>query len=223
VLAGLKELDLPVQPRFARAVSILRRYNTRLYPRLRETSAQAIFSRVLRAWGCPVSQAALQVAIERFFGYFAREAEARPDALIALKQLACRGIRYGVLSNVPYGMPHESVLRDLDRCGLLSRLPLVLTSVRCGWRKPHPRPYRQLAQALGVKVQELVFVGDERVDVEGAFRAGARPVLLARRRGMMDGLPEGTAVITGLDQLAHLIQAFEIAREKTDAGSEMVV
>jgi FMN phosphatase YigB (HAD superfamily) len=54
----------------------------------------------------------------------------------------------------------------------------VVTSVGCGWRKPHPAIFEATADAVGVPLAELVHVGDDARTDGGADRAGARSVLL---------------------------------------------
>ncbi|AUG48185.1 HAD family hydrolase [Haloarcula taiwanensis] len=54
----------------------------------------------------------------------------------------------------------------------------VVTSVGCGWRKPHQRIFEATADALGVTLAALVHVGDDARTDGGADRAGAESVLL---------------------------------------------
>jgi len=61
--------------------------------------------------------------------------------------------------------------RDLDA-------DAVVTSVGCGWRKPHAAIFETTADALGVQLSNLVHVGDDARTDGGAERAGARSVLL---------------------------------------------
>lgn len=54
----------------------------------------------------------------------------------------------------------------------------VVTSVGCGWRKPHAAIFEATADALDVPLASLVHVGDDTRTDGGADRAGARSVLL---------------------------------------------
>jgi FMN phosphatase YigB (HAD superfamily) len=54
------------------------------------------------------------------------------------------------------------VPRTLSGVELLDPLDTVVTSVEVGWRKPHRRPFAAVADELGVRVDELVHVGDNR-------------------------------------------------------------
>lgn len=72
------------------------------------------------------------------------------------------------------------VERTLIRTGLAGdTLDAVVTSVSCGWRKPHPRIFEATADALDAPLSALVHVGDDARTDGGADRAGARSVLLA--------------------------------------------
>ena len=82
----------------------------------------------------------------------------------------------GVLSNcsVP-GL----VARTLDRSALdPGRFEAVVASVDVGWRKPHPHAFEAVADRLGIRVADLVHVGDDPRTDGGATDAGARAVLL---------------------------------------------
>ncbi|MBX0322060.1 HAD family hydrolase [Halomicroarcula sp. F13] len=74
------------------------------------------------------------------------------------------------------------VERTLDRAALGPETALgpdvVVTSVDCGWRKPHERIFQATADALGVPLSDLVHVGDDARTDGGAGRVGATSVLL---------------------------------------------
>ncbi|MFC6975478.1 HAD family hydrolase [Halomicroarcula sp. GCM10025709] len=97
----------------------------------------------------------------------------RPDAEAAVAAARERG-PVAVCSNcsVP-GL----VGRTLDRTSL-GPFDAVVTSVDCGWRKPHRESFVATADALGVALADLVHVGDDARTDGGAGRAGARSVLL---------------------------------------------
>jgi FMN phosphatase YigB (HAD superfamily) len=72
------------------------------------------------------------------------------------------------------------VERTLERTGLAGDdVDAVVTSVGCGWRKPHPRIFEATADALVAPLSALVHVGDDARTDGGADRAGARSVLLS--------------------------------------------
>ncbi len=69
------------------------------------------------------------------------------------------------------------VERTLDRTDLAP--DAVVTSVDCGWRKPHPRIFEATAATLECSLDDLVHVGDDARADGGAERAGGTSVLLA--------------------------------------------
>lgn len=68
------------------------------------------------------------------------------------------------------------VERTLDRADLA--VDHVVTSVDCGWRKPHRRIFERTATVLDVPLESLVHVGDDARTDGGAGRVGATAVLL---------------------------------------------
>ena len=97
-----------------------------------------------------------------------------------LDKLHSYRIKTAIVSNTPCGSPAELWREELRRHGLLERVETAVFCVDAGWRKPHPAPFRLALERLGVSPQEAIFVGDDpRWDVEGAKRAGIRPVLIS--------------------------------------------
>ena len=84
-------------------------------------------------------------------------AECRPGAAAAL-DAAARAGPVGILSNC--SLP-GLVERTLDRANFDTAFDAVVTSVACGWRKPHDEAFRAAADALGVSPADLVHVGDD--------------------------------------------------------------
>lgn len=93
--------------------------------------------------------------------------ETRPGAADALAAAAERG-PVGLLSNcsVPELVARTTIRGDFDR----DLFDATVTSVACGWRKPHPEAFRTLAGRLGVPPAKLVHVGDD-PDADGGVEA----------------------------------------------------
>jgi putative hydrolase of the HAD superfamily len=163
----------------AAAVPILERYNTRLHPRTTEVMAETIFADVLAAWERTDARYR-EIAAEAFFAHFHQEVAAYQDSLPTLRALHAAGVPVGVLTDVPYGMPDRLTRLYLSDTGLEEWAGTLVTSASVGVRKPETAGYMQLAAALGVPVDRMIFVGNEPKDIEGANRAGAVSVLLDR-------------------------------------------
>jgi len=105
---------------------------------------------------------------------FDRPVSVRDGARAAVAAAGAHG-RIAVLSNcsVP-GLADGT----LNRADLAAAFDAVVTSVDCGWRKPDPRAFEAVANALGVPPDSLVHVGDD-PDADGGVEAvGGRALLL---------------------------------------------
>jgi FMN phosphatase YigB (HAD superfamily) len=91
----------------------------------------------------------------------------RPGAAEALAAAAERG-PVGLLSNcsVPELVARTLIRSDLDR----SSFDATVTSVGCGWRKPHPKAFEAVAAGLGVDADTITHVGDS-PDADGGITA----------------------------------------------------
>ncbi|MDR1575605.1 MAG: HAD family hydrolase [Treponema sp.] len=91
------------------------------------------------------------------------------ETLAALRQA---GFRLGMLSD----FPPETKLAYL---GIGDCWDAALCSERLGALKPDRRPFDELAAALGLPPERILYVGNSsRYDVEGAARAGMKTALL---------------------------------------------
>ena len=160
------------------AESVLTRYNTRVNPREHEVSSQQIFSEILGGTG--VGTDVLEPMKHAFYTFFRQDAAVYPEAEETLRQLNRHGITLATLSDVPYGMDNAYVLDDI--APLLPYIRWPLTSNDVGCRKPRIDGVLLLAELMGVKPGEMLFVGDEEKDMLCARKAGACPVLINRER-----------------------------------------
>ncbi len=97
---------------------------------------------------------------------------AYPESAATISSLREAGLAIGVCSN--WGWELDAFL---DQAGLLELVDVSVTSARAGSRKPHPGIYDVTVSALGVDVEEIVFVGDSwEPDVRGPRRIGMTAV-----------------------------------------------
>jgi FMN phosphatase YigB (HAD superfamily) len=115
------------------------------------------------------------------------------DARLCLQRLSRDHRRLGIVSN----SRSEEDLRDLlRRLGILSWFGVVVSSGTEHLRKPDPEIFRRAIARIDVDGHSAAFVGDDPLnDVEGARRAGLRPIWL-NRDGTGHGLdpPEVTSL-----------------------------
>ena len=112
---------------------------------------------------------------EAVLAAFDQPVESRPDAVQTVQAMGEYG-PVGLLSNcsVP-GL----VDRTLERSELdAGQFDAVVTSVGCGWRKPDRRAFEAVASRLGVPVDKITHVGDNRETDGGAAEVGADCLLV---------------------------------------------
>jgi putative hydrolase of the HAD superfamily len=136
-----------------------------------------------------------------------------PGASQLLKELKQRGLAIGLISNT--GRTPGYVLREiLNRLGLAQSIDAMVFSNEHGECKPRPSIFENLRSALGVKYEEMVFVGDNLyVDVFGAQSCGMRAIhFVPRVRGTAVAPPVEhgqkivpDAVVTSLDQIPAVL------------------
>jgi putative hydrolase of the HAD superfamily len=126
---------------------------------------------------------------------------AYPDAAPALRALRAAGRRLVVASNWDVSL-HEA----LDRTGLAPLLDGAVASAEIGSAKPAGAIFARALELAGEEAAGSWHAGDSLAeDVEGAMRAGLRPVLVDRAgRG---GAPAGVPVIASLAALPALAGA----------------
>ena len=117
-----------------------------------------------------------------------------PDTEATLRALRARGIRVGIVSNVPQD------LRPIFATHGLSDLVDAFThSFEVGVEKPDPAIFLRACERLGTKPDETLMVGDHPVADAGALKAGLRFHLLP---------PDGAAHRPrGLDRVVALVHA----------------
>lgn len=96
-----------------------------------------------------------------------------PDTPSTLRALRARGIKIGIVSNVPQD------LRPIFAAhGLADLVDAFTHSFEVGVEKPDPAIFLRACEALGTKPEETLMVGDHPVADAGALRAGLRFHLL---------------------------------------------
>lgn len=120
------------------------------------------------------------------------------DAVPTLEALKGRGLTLGVLSNHEWDLPNL-----VDGLGIGRYMQAVVTSARVGYRKPHPRMFQAICEAMGVAPDEALMVGDSvSADVEGARAFGMRALYLQRGDGPA---PMGVPTVQSLNGVLHFV------------------
>ena len=144
---GLREFDFPA--RFARSMALC-----------------GVAEPEARVWG--------SIAHERYHGFQQGLIHAYDSPGPTLARLKAAGYRLALVSNYA----HTGVLRDaLKRLEILDPFDALIVSADVGYLKPHARIFEAAIEALGVRADEAVMVGNDPLcDVIGAKHAGLRAV-----------------------------------------------
>ena len=123
------------------------------------------------------------------------------DVPPALRALAARGIKVGLISN-----SHRSLVSFEQHFDLRGLITGAISSSEHGYLKPHPSIFESALKLVGAEAPESMMVGDSLAhDVEGARRVGMRGVLVQRSQEPPPAVPDGVTVIRDLTQLATLL------------------
>jgi len=171
----------------AQDVAMWRDITRRIYDRLPPLSGipfDSWFETLYRRFGSP--------EVWRFYD----------DVESSLRHLRARGLKIGVVSN------WDTRLKTIsDGLGLTPLVDFIVISAEVGVRKPDPGIFRMALDRAGVRADEAIHVGDLlEEDVEGARRAGVRPVLIDRKKRITGvAAPADLRVVTTLAELLPLL------------------
>lgn len=138
----------------------------------REVSLPEHVQAALRSRGSETSRERIEEAVTAAFEPTVRTRPGARDAVAAATALG----PVGILSNcsVPSLAGTTLARSELDP----ARFDAVVTSVDCGWRKPHPRAFERVASELGCPVDDLCHVGDDPRTDGSITDAGGTVILL---------------------------------------------
>ncbi len=136
------------------------------------TAAQRAALRMLSArTGVQVDEA----TIDRIVGGMKR-LPAHPDVPDALARLHTAGYRQVTLTNSPLAV----ATAQIENAGLAALFDAVLSADEVRQLKPGPRPYRLVAERMGVEISEVTLVAAHAWDVSGALASSAHAAFIAR-------------------------------------------
>ena len=130
--------------------------------------------RITSALDVDLERADVDATVARLMHDAAEHASPVPGAVEAIREVAARGIRCGVVSSAVY---HPFLEWTLERFGVLDAFSFVMTSASSGYYKSDPEIYRAAMRMVGSDVARSIHVGDsEKWDVWSAKQAGMRAV-----------------------------------------------
>ena len=137
---------------------------------------------------------------DELFAYFARPDSwvLYDDARATLDALKKRGLILTMISNFD-----SRVLKIIHGLGIADYFDSVFISSSAGFAKPAAGIFRLALERHDIAPDEALHVGDSpETDIEGALRAGVRPVLLDRHGNAHH---DGAVRIDGLHELMSLL------------------
>lgn len=132
--------------------------------------------------------------LEQFWGEWGRSIQSRYNEGVPVKatvvetltHLSAQDARMAVVTST-----HGARARHhLERAGLLEHFEHVLGGDEVSATKPHPAPYLEAAEALGVKAQDCVAFEDSDRGITAAVAAGCRAVQIPDLRAHHVPLPD---------------------------------
>lgn len=106
--------------------------------------------------------------------------EFRPEMIAALDRIIEAGLKTGcITNNMPKGGAEEWARTEEDRAqaaALMAKFDHVIESAKAGVRKPEPRIYEMMCEALDVAPEEAVFIDDLGVNLKPAAAMGMATV-----------------------------------------------
>ena len=122
------------------------------------------------------------------------------DVAPALRQLADRGLKIGLISN-----SHRCLSSFQQHFELEGLITAAISSSEHGYLKPHPSIFEAALKLAGVEATESVMVGDSLThDIAGAKRVGMRAVLVHRAE-TTPACGEDVPIIRTLTELPSLL------------------
>jgi len=180
------------------AVEILSKYNARLHPRENEISDQIIFEEINAV--LKTKNSAKNLAVN-FYSFFQKKLVVYDETVSVLDALRKKGWFIGVLSDLPTGMPHESFIEDISKINF--QFDAVESSQSIGWRKPNIQGITKIADIFGCLPSEIIYVGDEKKDMELINKVCGTSILI--NRGSEEKDYNQKITIKKLDDLLNLI------------------
>lgn len=101
------------------------------------------------------------------------------DAPKVLDNLRSSGFKLALVSNTIF--PGDFHRRELKRFGLFDFFDHLLFSCEVGFKKPHPVIFKKALEAVQVKPEEVIFIGDRlKEDIAGPKSLGMKAILKLR-------------------------------------------
>lgn len=145
-----------------------------------------------------------EVYTETVLSYFKTTAVKFPFSIPVLNSIRERGIKTGLITNGR----HEIQTKKLERLELTDSFDEIIISGDVPYEKPDKEIFLLMAEKLGVKPSEMMYIGDHpKFDVDGSRNAGCVPVWVKTT---------GTWIFPEIEKCEYQVQTVEEVPEIID-------
>lgn len=186
----------------------LNKYYTDREVTLRENTTYKMFAELLQEQGFnDIPDSVIRKALNAKYAITQSNWHLEEDAHEMLQSLKDAGFNIALISNAGDDPDVQALLNKHD---LRQYFSTIFTSATTGYRKPHPKIFKDAMQAMDVSAAESVMVGDTlNADIKGANALGIYSVWINRRVDKNPKILEEIrpqAVISTLAELPALIR-----------------
>jgi putative hydrolase of the HAD superfamily len=118
----------------------------------------------------------------------------RPGMVAALDTIAAHGLKLGCITNNVPGGSGPAMARDAEAesryAAIFARFEHVIESSKAGVRKPDPRIYAMMCEALGVAPEACVYLDDLGINCKPAAAMGMAAIKVTAERQALTELSE---------------------------------
>ncbi len=140
-----------------------------------------------------------------YYEYVCVDSKLYDDVIHTLEQLKEAGFALAVVTN----KNRDFTLPLIDKLGIASFFELVISGDDVTVKKPDPEALNRVVEHFGIKVNELLMVGDSENDIIAAHRAGCDAVAIdgGYNQGKDLRLLEPEQFIDNFSQLSYLLNS----------------
>jgi len=166
------------------------------YPRFGYKTWRSYLSRILWRLGVKADKETLENIIDRFKS---RSYKLQWDAAGAAERAKHSGFRTAIVTTIAYFKFRKIV------SPIREYFDFIMTGYEAGCDKANPRMYRKILEALNVRPEEAVMIGDDvQTDVLLPKRLGMKAILLDREKKNVQ-CPLADAIVNDLNEAMEIV------------------
>ena len=169
----------------------------------KEARFEVVLQKIIHQFEIPLNgEITLGNLLEIYYMEVYSKRKLYPEVMSVLNSLKSMGVRMGVVSNTTN--PRFMKENEMQAAGLKTYFEFAIYSSDTPYRKPHPSIFELAIENLGMKPEEILFVGDNlSLDIVGAKSVGMKSAWVNRGRKK---IPAGVEPDYELHSLEDLLQ-----------------